>query len=302
MMNAPRRWLPVRRGAPSLDSDFRMPISACSRIDGFGLGLRPPHYAAIADGSEAIDWLELLSENFMVEGGRPLYWLDRIAERYPVVLHGVSMSIGGCDPLDRDYLRQLAALAQRCGAHWISDHLCWTGVDRRNLHDLMPLPFTEEAVAHVAGRVRQVQDMLDRRILLENVSSYASAAQASMHEWEFLAAVSEAADCHLLLDVNNVHVSAHNHRFDPLEYLDGVPAARVRQIHLAGHSRQRGLLIDTHDAPVCAEVWALYRQALQRFGPVPTMIERDDNIPALAELVAELEHARAVAGSLARAA
>ncbi len=277
-------------------------MKADTSIRGFGLGLRTPHYAEIAQGVAAVDWLELLSENFMVPGGRPLYWLDRISERYPVVLHGVSLSIGGCDPLDHGYLADLRRLADRCGAHWISDHLCWTSIDGRKLHDLLPMPFTGEAVGHVAARVRQVQDMLERRILLENVSSYATACHNTMREWQFLAAVAEEADCDILLDVNNVFVNAHNHGFDPHEYLRGVPLERVRQIHLAGHSRQGNLLIDTHDAPVSEAVWDLYRAAVVRFGIVPTMIERDDNIPALGELLAELEQARAIAGCERRAA
>lgn len=271
-------------------------------IQGFGLGLRTQHYAEIADGRDDIDWLELLSENFMVPGGRPLYWLDRISERYPVVLHGVSLSIGGCDPIDHEYLGELRALQERSGARWISDHLCWTGLDGRNLHDLMPLPFTDEAVTHVAERVAQVQDILGSRILLENVSSYAAARHDSLSEWQFLAAIAEQADCHILLDINNIYVSAHNHGFDPQDYLRGIPVKRVRQMHLAGHSRNGELLIDTHDAPVCDAVWDLYRDALARFGPVPTMIERDDNIPPLAELVDELEYARQVASRMAEAA
>lgn len=272
-------------------------MSTTGHIQGFGLGLRTPHYAEIAAGVTAIDWLELLSENFMVPGGRPLYWLDRISERYPVVLHGVSLSIGGCDPVDREYLQELRALRQRCGARWISDHLCWTGLDGRNLHDLLPLPFTDEAVTHVAKRVRQVQDILECRILLENVSSYAAACHDAMPEWQFLATIARGADCHILLDINNIYVNAHNHGFDPHDYLRGVPADRVRQMHLAGHSRQGALLIDTHDSPVCEDVWDLYREAVACIGPVPTMIERDDNIPALAELLAELERARDIAGA-----
>lgn len=285
---------PVRCGAVLVNSSHD--------IQGFGLGLRTQHYAEIAEGRDSIDWLELLSENFMVPGGRPLYWLDRISERYPVVLHGVSLSIGSCDPIDREYLADLRALQQRSGACWISDHLCWTGTEGRNLHDLMPLPFTEEAVTYVADRVRQVQDILGNRILLENVSSYVTASHDSLSEWQFLAAIAEQADCYILLDINNIYVNAHNHGFDPREYLRGIPVNRVRQMHLAGHSQQGQLLIDTHDAPICDAVWALYRHALTRFGPVPTMIERDDNIPALAELLDELEHAREIAGQLAEAA
>jgi uncharacterized protein (UPF0276 family) len=273
-----------------------------SAIHGFGLGLRPDHFEALAAGEPAVDWLELLSENFMVAGGKPLDWLDRLCERYPVALHGVSMSIGGCDPLDSGYLDALKALQRRTRACWISDHLCWTGVDGRNLHDLMPLPFTEEAVRHVAARVRHVQDHLGMQLLLENVSSYAACRGDRMPEWAFLAAIAEEADCAILLDVSNVYVSAHNHGFDPHAYLAALPAARVRQIHLAGHSRQGRLLIDTHDAPVCEAVWQIYAAALARFGEVPTMIERDDNIPPLAELVDELGRARDIAAGLREAA
>ncbi len=202
---------------------------------GFGLGLRPPHYEAILGAAPAIDWFEALSENYLVPGGRPLHYLHRIRERYPVVLHGVSLSIGSTAPLDLDYLRQLRALAQRIEPAWISDHLCWTGVAGTNLHDLMPLPYTEEALHHVAARVRQVQDFLGRRILLENVSSYLTYRSSRLTEWEFLSALAEAADCLLLLDVNNIYVSSVNHEFDAHAFLRGIPAGRVQQIHLAGH-------------------------------------------------------------------
>jgi uncharacterized protein len=262
---------------------------------GFGLGLRTDHYEAIFTEPPRVDWFEAISENYMVGGGRPLRWLERVRERYPVVLHGVSLSIGSSDPLDSAYLIELKALAERIQPAWISDHLCWTGVAGRNMHDLLPLPHTEEAVRHVAGRVRQVQDFLGRRILLENVSTYADFTASALPEWEFLRAVTEEADCLLLLDVNNIYVNSQNHGFDPLDYLRAVPAQRVQQIHLAGHSRNGELLIDTHDHPVPEPVWALYAEALRRFGPVATMVERDDRIPPLAELVAELDHARAIA-------
>ena len=248
-------------------------------LAGFGLGLRPKHYGAILRTRPRVDWFEALSENYMVPGGRPLQFLERIRERYPVVLHGVSLSIGSTDPLDRDYLRELKALAARIEPAWISDHLCWTGVGGRNLHDLMPLPCTEEALQHVAQRVRAVQDFLGRRILLENVSSYVAYRAAAMSEWEFLAALAREADCDILLDVNNVYVSAFNHGFDAFDFLEGLPAARVWQIHLAGHEHCGDLIIDTHDAKVIGPVWDLYREALRRFGPVPTMIERDARIP-----------------------
>ena len=267
---------------------------------GFGLGLRPEHYRAVLEERPALDWFEIISENYMVEGGKPLHFLDRIRAHYPMVMHGVSLSIGGCDPLDPAYLAALGRLAARVEPAWISDHLCWTGVDGRNLHDLLPLPCTEEAIAHVARRVVQVQDTLHRRILLENVSSYVTCSDSRIPEWEFLSAIAEEADCHILLDVNNVYVSARNHAFDPLAYLDGVPAGRVRQIHLAGHRHNGSLIVDTHDHPVPDPVWELYAEAIARLGPVSTMIERDDDIPPLDTLLAELARARALAGAASR--
>ena len=262
---------------------------------GFGLGLRTCHYAALAEGGRGVDWLEVISENYMVPGGRPLDWLERLRADYPMAMHGVSLSIGGTDPLDPAYLRDLRALAQRIEPAWVSDHLCWTGVDGENLHDLMPLPYTEEALAHVTARVQRVQDALGRRILLENVSSYVSFADSVMSEWEFLSAVARSADCLLLLDVNNVYVSSFNHGFDPLEFIRGVPVDRVQQFHLAGHEHCGTHIVDTHDAALIDPVWSLYRAAVQRFGAVSTMIERDDDIPGLPELVGELDQARAVA-------
>jgi uncharacterized protein len=272
------------------------------KLEGFGLGLRPVHYEALLTESHAVDWLEIVSENYLVPGGQPLAYLERIRARFPLVMHGVSLSIGSTDPLDRRYLADLKELARRVEPAWISDHLCWTGVEGRNVHDLLPLPYTEEALAAVTARVGEVQDFLGRQILLENVSSYLSYRDSEMTEWEFLSEVARRADCAILLDVNNIYVSAVNHGFDPLEYLRGVPQERVRQFHLAGHSDMDGHLIDTHDHPIVAPVWALYREAVAHFGPVPTMIERDDNIPELAELVAELDVARAVAAGEAREA
>jgi uncharacterized protein (UPF0276 family) len=271
-------------------------------LEGFGLGLRPVHYEALLSGSHAIDWLEIVSENYLVPGGQPLAYLERIRAEFPLVMHGVSLSIGSTDPLDRRYLSDLKELARRVEPAWISDHLCWTGVEGRNVHDLLPLPYTEEALAAVTARVGEVQDLLGRQILLENVSSYLSYRDSEMTEWEFLSEVARRADCAILLDVNNIYVSAVNHGFDPLDYLRGVPRERVRQFHLAGHSDMDGHLIDTHDHPIAAPVWALYREAVEHFGPVPTMIERDDNIPELGELVAELDVARAVASGEAREA
>ncbi len=269
---------------------------------GFGLGLRPDHYEQIVTELPPVDWFELLTENYMVEGGKPLHYLDRVREHYPVVMHGVSLSVGSTAPLDRNYLQQLRALAARVEPEWISDHLCWTGIAGQNLHDLMPLPYTEEAIEHVAGRVREVQDFLGRQILLENVSSYVTYQSSALSEWEFLAAVAEQADCLILLDVNNIYVSSCNHGFVPRDYLRGIPRQRVQQIHLAGHTHDGPLIIDTHDQPVADPVWQLYGQAVERFGNVATMIERDDNIPALAELLDELQQARQIAAQHLEAA
>jgi len=268
---------------------------------GFGLGLRTDHYQAVLDERPDVDWFEVLTENYMVDGGKPLYYLDRIRADYPMVMHGVSMSIGSTAPLDENYLRQLKSLIERIEPVWVSDHLCWTGIDSRNLHDLLPLPYTEEAIGHVAARVRRVQDYLGRRILLENVSSYVTYGASQISEWEFLSEIAARADCEVLLDVNNIYVSSHNHHFDPIEYLDGIPVERVRQFHLAGHSYNGNLIIDTHDHPIVDPVWALYRRAVERFGAVATMIERDDHIPPLGELLAELDIARRVAGQVKEA-
>jgi uncharacterized protein (UPF0276 family) len=266
-------------------------------IQGFGLGLRPEHYRDFIDRRPAVDWLEVISENYMVAGGKPLHHLDTIRRDHPMVMHGVSLSIGGTDPLDLDYLRELKALADRIQPGWISDHLCWTGVDHRNLHDLLPLPYTEAALRHLSDRVSQVQDRLGRRLVLENVSSYVSFAADEMSEAEFIVELLKRADCQLLLDVNNVYVSSVNHGFDARAFIDAMPADRVVQIHLAGHQNHGDHLIDTHDAPVCEAVWSLYRYTVQRLGAVPTMIERDDHIPPLDELIAELAQARSIAAA-----
>jgi uncharacterized protein (UPF0276 family) len=264
------------------------------------LGLRVEHYEALLAQPSGVDWLEIVSENYLVHGGLPLAWLERFRERFPLVMHGVSMSIGSTDALDEDYLDRLAALARRIEPAWVSDHLCWTGVQGVNLHDLMPLPYTEEALDHVVARVRQVQDRLKRRILLENVSSYVSYAQSQLTEWEFLAEVAVRADCLILLDVNNVYVSAVNHGFAAHDYLRGIPADRVQQFHLAGYEQGERLIIDTHDAPISDPVWELYVDAVRRFGRISTMIERDDHFPPLAELIGELEQARRLAEPLLR--
>ncbi len=269
---------------------------------GFGLGLRPQHYREILDGNPAVDWFEIISENYMVPGGQPLRMLDRIVERYPVVMHGVSLSIASTAPLDMDYLHGLKTLAKRTNPKWVSDHLCWTGVHGVNLHDLLPVPYTEEALNHVVSRIAQVQDFLGCRIAIENVSSYLEYECSEMSEWDFVAEMAKRADCLLLLDVNNVFVSGFNHEFDTREFISAIPQDRVVQFHLAGHSEGDECLIDTHDAAIRPEVFSLYAKALERFGKVSTMIERDDNIPPLAELVAELDQARAVAKRALRVA
>jgi len=269
---------------------------------GFGLGLRAEHYEALLATRPKVDWLEAISENYMVEGGKPLHYLDRFRRDYPMVLHGVSLSIGGSDPLDAAYLERLSALIDRIEPLWISDHLCWTGHRGINMHDLLPLPQTEEAVAHVAERVARVQDRLKRQLLIENVSSYVSYTHSTMPEWEFLSAVAERADCLVLLDVNNIFVSAYNHEFDPRRYLEGVDPRRVRQFHLAGHQNNGSHIVDTHDHPIVDGVWQLFADAWQRFGPVSTMIERDAEIPPLADLVAELDEARRIAAAVAEPA
>jgi uncharacterized protein (UPF0276 family) len=261
---------------------------------GFGLGLRTQHYDEILETHPRVDWFEALSENYLVPGGKPLYYLDRIRADYPLVMHGVSLSIGG-DRINREYLAKLKALAERVQPLWISDHLCWTGIDGKNLHDLMPLPYTEEAIQHVVCQVNEVQEYLGRRIALENVSSYVTYRESSMSEWEFLREICERADCYVLLDINNIYVSSFNHGFDAETYLHGIPVERVCQFHLAGHRNCGSYIIDTHDDDVIDAVWDLYAQAVVRYGNVSTMIERDDNIPPLQELVIELERARSVA-------
>ncbi len=273
---------------------------------GHGIGLRTRHFPEVMAGTARVDWFEVISENFMIAGGRPLRVLERARSLAPVVLHGVSLSLGSTDPLNDAYLAELATLAARIEPAWISDHLCWGSVGGHYAHDLLPLPYTEEALTHVVDRVGRVQDRLGRQVLVENVSSYLCYAQSAMPEWEFLSEVARRADCGLLLDVNNVYISASNHGFDPYEYVAQIPADRVAQIHLAGHSDHGTHLLDTHDAPVCAEVWDLYRAAVARLGRTSTLVEWDEHLPELAELLAEAERARAieheVVGSHARSA
>lgn len=261
---------------------------------GHGVGLRRDHFDRILAGPAQVDWFEAISENFMVAGGRPLDVLTRVRERYPIVLHGVSLSIGSADPLDEAYLDRLDALAKRFEPAWVSDHLCWTGVGGRQAHDLLPLPYTVQALEHVVGRVLRVQERLGRPIVLENVSSYVAYAHSAMPEWEFLAEVARRSGCGILLDINNIYVSSKNHRFDPRAYLQGVPKEAVRQFHLAGHSNQGSFLLDTHDHPVIDEVWDLYRDAVRRFGPVSTLVEWDDRIPEFERLEQESIRARGI--------
>ncbi|WP_428682822.1 DUF692 domain-containing protein [Sphingopyxis sp.] len=265
---------------------------------GFGLGLRPDHYPDFLAAPQPVDWLEIISENYMVPGGRPLAMLDRIRADYPMVMHGVSLSIGSDEPLDSDYLAALKALERRVEPLWISDHLCWTGINAHNSHDLLPLPYDAPALQCVVDNIGRVQDYLGRRILVENPSSYVTFRSSDRSEWDFLADMAERADCLLLLDVNNIYVSARNHGFDALDYLAGLPANRIQQIHLAGHSDMGDYVIDTHDADVCDAVWDLYSTAIGMFGPVATMIERDDDIPPLADLLAELDRARGLAAQV----
>jgi len=265
---------------------------------GFGLGLRTDHFETILRDKPPVDWFEIISENFMVSGGKPLYYLDQIAEQYPLVMHGVSLSIGSSDALDMDYLRELKKLSDRINPAWISDHLCWTGLGSHNLHDLMPLPYNRETARHVIERVKRVQDYLGRQILLENVSSYVEYKKSEMSEWEFITEVAEVADCLVLLDINNIYVSAFNHEFEAMDFINGVPAHRVQQFHLAGHENNGDYIIDTHDHPVVEDVWALYAKALERFGAVSTMIERDDHIPPLEDLLAELDMARRIGAKI----
>ncbi len=268
----------------------------------FGLGLRKPHYGDFLETAVPVDFVEVISENFMVAGGRPRDILRRVRERHPVALHGVSMSMGSVDGLDPQYLRRLQQLVGEIQPLFVSDHLCWTRTGGFSAHDLLPLPYTPEALEVVCRNVIQAQDALGRTLLVENPSSYISFAESVLSEWEFLDALCARTGCALLLDINNIFVSATNNGFDPQAYLAGVPAARVHQIHLAGHTQGRERLIDTHDRPVPPAVWRLYESAIRRFGPVPTMIERDDDIPPLPELLSELDLARAVTAGIAREA
>lgn len=261
---------------------------------GFGLGLRPDHYDAILSATPVVEWFEILTENYLVPGGKPLHYLDQIRAQYPMVMHGVSLSLGGTDPLDLSYLQSLKQLIARVQPAWISDHLCFGRVAGTHLHDLLPMPYTEEALKHVVSRIQQVQEFLGQRILIENVSSYVSYADSIMPEWEFLSEVARQADCLILLDVNNIYVSAYNHQFDPRLYLNAIDPKRVPQFHVAGHTNLDRYIIDTHDAPVIPAVWDLYAEAVALMPTAATMIERDAQIPDWPELVAELDIARGI--------
>jgi uncharacterized protein (UPF0276 family) len=259
---------------------------------GVGLGLRTVHYSRILETNPAVDWFEILSDNYLETKGRPLDYLDAIADRYPVVMHGVSLSIGSTDPLDRAYVESLRSLRDRTRARWVSDHLCWTGVSGRNTHDLLPVPYTEEALAHVIARVKEVQDILGAPIALENPSTYVEFGGNAMREWEFLGRLCEAADAAILLDVNNVYVSAHNHGFDPKDYLDAIPFDRVVQIHVAGHTNHGTHIIDSHIGPVIDDVWRLFGEAHGRGGGASVLLEWDAEIPSLKETHAEALRAK----------
>jgi uncharacterized protein (UPF0276 family) len=274
--------LPRRLGHPNL---------------GLGIGLRSVHFPHILEHHPAVDWFEIISENFMDSGGRPRYVLDQIAERYPIVMHGVSLSIGSTDPLDFEYLRKLKRLAAEVNAHWVSDHLCWTGVLSKNTHDLLPVPLNEQTLKHVVDRIRVVQDLLERPFVLENPSSYVTFAASTMPEWEFISRMAEEADCGLLLDVNNVFVSSVNNEFDPVEYVRSVPHRRVVQCHLAGHTDCGTYRIDTHDGEVINPVWNLYRLAHELTGGMSTLLEWDAKIPSFEVVHAEVLKAKNFMGS-----
>lgn len=254
---------------------------------GVGIGLRIPHYNHIFDKKPVVDWFEIISENFMVDGGRPLHVLDQILERYRVVQHGVSMYFGSAEPLNRDHLRRLKTLVKRTKTPWLTDHLCWGSVDGTYSHDLLPMPYTFEAAKRTAEKIREARDFLEVPIAVENVSSYAEFHVSEMTEWEFLTEVAEDADCGILLDVNNIYVSSQNHNFNPLDYVENVPHDRVAQIHIAGHSKYEKYILDTHDHAVIDPVWRLYRRAIELVGPTATLLEWDDRIPSFEEVHAE---------------
>ncbi len=272
-----------------------VPNPSVTDFAGFGLGLRPAHFHDVLHNSHPVDWFEVISENFFVAGGKPRYYLSQIRERYPVALHGVSLSIGTRDPLDLAYLGQLKALIDEVKPVIVSDHMCWTSGGGHNSHDLLPLPYTEEVVVHLIERINQVQDFLGRQIVLENVSAYVAFQQSELQEWEFLNAVANGSGCGLLLDVNNIYVNERNLGINASNFLNNIEGRHIQQIHVAGHSDYGSYVIDTHDAPIRPEVFELFRAAFERFGPINTMIERDDHIPEFAVLVDELNQLRSYA-------
>ena len=265
-----------------------------NRFLGFGLGLRSPHFEQIIAEKPAVDWFEIISENYFVAGGKPWHYLNKIRADYPIVMHGVSMSIGSIDPINKDYLNQLKNTIARVEPQWVSDHLCFTQVGGVNSHDLLPMPYTSEALDHLANKISQVQDYLGREMIFENVSSYLTYNDSQMSEWEFLAQLHKQTGCKFLMDVNNVYVSARNHDFNAMDYLSAIPSTAIAQIHLAGHQDFGTHIIDTHDEDVPDAVWDLYAQYAKTLNPVSTMIERDDNIGSLDDLITELEHAKAL--------
>lgn len=267
---------------------------------GYGLGLRPVYYDDILSTRPPVDWFEIISENYMLAGGRPLAMLERVRACYPIVMHGVSMSLASTDPLDFDYLKQLAALAERIEPAWVSDHVAWTGVHGLTCHDLLPIPFTREALDHIVARISRVQDFLKRRLVVENASTCVSFVGSEMEEWDFVREMAARADCLLLVDVNNIFVSGFNHGFSPTTYLDAMPAERVVQLHMAGHTDNGAYRVDTHDQPICDDVWELFAHARRRFGSVSAMIERDDNFPPFDELLDELRRMRDIDARVAR--
>jgi uncharacterized protein (UPF0276 family) len=263
-------------------------------VMGCGIGLRTDHYEVVTREWPDMDWFEVISENYMDTGGRPLSILKQVRNHYPVALHGVSLSIGSTDTLDKNYLQKLKRLIQIIDPFVVSDHLCWTGTEGENLHDLLPLPFTEEALAHITARVTEVQEFFGRRILLENVSSYVTYKHSAMTEWEFISEIAKRSGCGILLDLNNIYVNAVNHQFNPEDYISGIPKDSVGQFHLGGHTDMGSFLFDTHSKSVCEAVWQLYRKALAKFGPVSTLVEWDAEIPAYEVLSAEASHARKI--------
>jgi uncharacterized protein (UPF0276 family) len=284
---------------PSITTAPSLATTVATEKIGFGLGLRTPHYQDFLSQRQPVDWLEIITDNFLGDGGRPLKTLDRIRADYPIAMHGVAMSIGAASGIDAAYLLRVKTLADRIEPLWVSDHLCWIGDDTEQLHDLYPLPYTDEAARHVVAQILRAQDVLKRQLVLENVSSYAEFNHGAASEWQFLSHIAEASDCLLLLDVNNVYVSSVNHGFNPTDYLNAINPKRVKQMHLAGHSVNKNHIVDTHDHPVAQPVWDLYAAACARFGDVATMIERDDDIPALPVLLAELEVARRISADTA---